>query len=230
MTPGRIAGILVGFAGVAVMLGAEIRAGFGITLVAQCALLGATICYAVAVAFGRRFRSLGVSPMMTATGQAAMASLILLPAWAGIIWLRAQEQGLWMLLGLAVLVFGADIGAYFAGKRFGRNKLLPNVSPGKTREGLFGGLVVSLSLALAAMLYLGWGASAILLGLLGAALVVLISVVGDLTESLFKREEGLKDSSNLLPGHGGVLDRIDSLAAAIPMYVAAWLLLGSHLA
>ncbi|HIQ53062.1 MAG TPA: phosphatidate cytidylyltransferase, partial [Pseudomonas pachastrellae] len=123
-----------------------------------------------------------------------------------------------------------DIGAYFAGKRFGRNKLLPNVSPGKTREGLFGGLVVSLSLALAAMLYLGWGASAILLGLLGAALVVLISVVGDLTESLFKREEGLKDSSNLLPGHGGVLDRIDSLAAAIPMYVAAWLLLGSHLA
>ena len=156
--------------------------------------------------------------------------LILLPAWAGIIWLRAQEQGLWMLLGLAVLVFGADIGAYFAGKRFGRNKLLPNVSPGKTREGLFDGLVVSLSLALAAMLYLGWGASAILLGLLGAALVVLISVVGDLTESLFKREEGLKDSSNLLPGHGGVLDRIDSLAAAIPMYVAAWLLLGSHLA
>ena len=81
MTPGRIGGILVGFAGVAVMLGAEIRAGSGITLAAQCALLGATICYAVAVVFGRRFRSIVMSPMMTATGQAAMASLILLPAW-----------------------------------------------------------------------------------------------------------------------------------------------------
>ena len=80
MTPGRIGGILVGFAGVAVMLGAEIRAGSGITLAAQCALLGATICYAVAVVFGRRFRSLGVSPMITATGQVTMASLILLPA------------------------------------------------------------------------------------------------------------------------------------------------------
>jgi len=81
MAPGRIAGILVGFAGVAVMLSAEIRAGSGITLAAQCALLVAAICYAVAVVFGRRFRSLGVSPMMTATGQVTMASLILLPAW-----------------------------------------------------------------------------------------------------------------------------------------------------
>ena len=80
MPPGRIAGILVGFAGVAVMLGAEIRAVTGITLAAQCALLGATVCYAVAVVFGRRFRSLAVSPMMTATGQLKMASLILLLA------------------------------------------------------------------------------------------------------------------------------------------------------
>jgi phosphatidate cytidylyltransferase len=156
--------------------------------------------------------------------------LILLPAWAGVVWLRAQEHGLWMLLGLAVLVFGADIGAYFAGKAFGRNKLLPAVSPGKTREGLLGGMLLSLSLALAAMLYLGWGLQSIVLGLAGAALVVLISVVGDLTESLFKREAGLKDSSNLLPGHGGVLDRIDSLTAAIPLYVGVWLVLGSRLA
>lgn len=107
---------------------------------------------------------------------------------------------------------------------------MPNVSPGKTREGLLGGLVVSELLALAAMFYLGWGPVAILLGAFGAALVVLVSVIGDLTESLFKREAGLKDSSNLLPGHGGVLDRIDSLTAAIPMFVACWLLLGSYLA
>jgi len=156
--------------------------------------------------------------------------LILLPAWAGLVWLRAQEFGLWLIFSLLILVWAADIGAYFAGKTFGRSKLMPAVSPGKTREGLLGGLLVSEVLALAAMLYLGWGAGAIALGLLGAALVVLVSVVGDLTESLFKREEGLKDSSNLLPGHGGVLDRIDSLTAAIPMFVACWLLLGSYLA
>lgn len=156
--------------------------------------------------------------------------LVLLPAWAGLVWLRAQEYGLWLIFALLILVWAADIGAYFAGKTWGRNKLLPSVSPGKTREGLLGGLVFSELLALAAMFYLGWGATAIMLGALGAALVVLVSVVGDLAESLFKREEGLKDSSTLLPGHGGVLDRIDSLTAAIPMFVACWLLLGGHLA
>ncbi|MEH6565137.1 MAG: phosphatidate cytidylyltransferase [Halopseudomonas sp.] len=155
--------------------------------------------------------------------------LILLPAWAGLVWLRAQAEGLWLIFALLILVWAADIGAYFAGKQFGRTKLMPNVSPGKTREGLLGGLLVSELLAFATMLYLGWGPVAMLLGALGAALVVLFSVVGDLTESLFKREEGLKDSSNLLPGHGGVLDRIDSLTAAIPVFVACWLLIGSYL-
>lgn len=155
--------------------------------------------------------------------------LILLPAWYGLVLLRAEEQGLWLMLAVLVLVWAADIGAYFAGKTFGRHKLLPRVSPGKTVEGLVGGVIFTQFLTLAVVFYLGWSMSSLLLALLGAAIVVLISIVGDLTESLFKREQGLKDSSSLLPGHGGVLDRIDSLTAAIPVFTLLWLQFGSQL-
>lgn len=156
--------------------------------------------------------------------------LILLPAWYALVWLRALENGLWLILGVLILVWAADVGAYVAGNTWGRNKLLPRVSPGKTVEGLLGGLVLTQVLTLAALLYLGWGMSSLLLGQLAAALVVLFSVVGDLTESLFKREQGLKDSSSLLPGHGGVLDRIDSLTAAIPVFALCWMFIGARLA
>ncbi|MNE46814.1 Phosphatidate cytidylyltransferase [compost metagenome] len=123
-----------------------------------------------------------------------------------------------------LLVWCADIGAYFSGKRFGRRKLAVQVSPGKSWEGLYGGLAASLALTLLVGLYRDWDARELVVALLGAALVVLISVVGDLTESMFKRQSGIKDSSNLLPGHGGVLDRIDSLTAAVPMFaVLLWL-------
>lgn len=155
--------------------------------------------------------------------------LVLLPAWYGLVWLRGQEHGLWLILALVVLVWAADIGAYFAGKTFGKHKLMPRVSPGKTIEGLLGGVLLTQMLALAALLWLGWETSSILLALCGALLVVLVSVLGDLTESLFKREQGLKDSSKLLPGHGGVLDRIDSLTAAIPTFSLLWLLFGERL-
>ena len=131
---------------------------------------------------------------------------------------------------MLVLIWAADIGAYMAGKTWGRNKLLPRVSPGKTVEGLAGGLVFTQILTLGVLLYLGWGFEALLLGQAAAALVVLFSVVGDLTESLFKREQGLKDSSSLLPGHGGVLDRIDSLTAAAPVFALCWMLIGERLA
>jgi phosphatidate cytidylyltransferase len=146
--------------------------------------------------------------------------LILLPAWQGLVLIKQWELGNWLILAVMVLVWGADIGAYFSGKAFGKRKLAPKVSPGKSWEGVYGGLLASLLITAVVGVFRGWTGSQFLLGLLGAAIVVFISVVGDLTESMFKRQSGIKDSSNLLPGHGGVLDRIDSLTAAIPVFAA----------
>ncbi|WP_163018532.1 phosphatidate cytidylyltransferase, partial [Pseudomonas viridiflava] len=96
-------------------------------------------------------------------------------------------------------------------------------SPGKSWEGVYGGLAVSLGITAAVGISRDWTVAQFIGGLLGAAVVVFISVIGDLTESMFKRQSGVKDSSNLLPGHGGVLDRIDSLTAAIPVFaVLLW--------
>jgi phosphatidate cytidylyltransferase len=149
--------------------------------------------------------------------------LVLLPAWQGLVLLKHWPLGNWLILAVMVLVWAADIGAYFSGRAFGKRKLAPQVSPGKSWEGVYGGLVVSLLITLAVGLSRDWSIGELLLGLLGAVVVVMSSVVGDLTESMFKRREGIKDSSNLLPGHGGVLDRIDSLTAAIPMFaVLLW--------
>lgn len=159
----------------------------------------------------------------TAACKLVIGLLILLPAWQGLILIKQWELGNWLILAVMVLVWVADIGAYFSGKAFGKRKLAAKVSPGKSWEGMFGGLVASLLLTAIVGLFRGWSGWQFILGLLGAAVVVLISVVGDLTESMFKRQSGIKDSSNLLPGHGGVLDRIDSLTAAIPVFaVLLW--------
>ena len=107
-------------------------------------------------------------------------------------------------------MWAADSGAYFAGSKFGRRKLAPAISPGKTWEGVIGGMVTAMVLAALALL---------------TALTAAISVVGDLFESLMKRHAGLKDSGTIFPGHGGVMDRIDSLLAALPVFVVgkSWL-------
>ncbi|MGE7960125.1 phosphatidate cytidylyltransferase [Pseudomonas sp. NPDC089530] len=159
-----------------------------------------------------------------AAAKLVIGLLILLPAWQGLVFIKQQPLGNWLIMAVMVLVWGADIGAYFSGKAFGKRKLAPQVSPGKSWEGVYGGLLLSLVITAVVGLVAGWSFGQIILGLLGAAIVVFISVVGDLTESMFKRQSGIKDSSNLLPGHGGVLDRIDSLTAAIPVFaVLLWM-------
>lgn len=145
---------------------------------------------------------------------------ILVPAWQGLVLLKQWPLNNWLILGVMLLVWVADIGAYFSGKAFGKRKLAPKVSPGKSWEGMIGGLIASLVLTLGVGLYRGWDANTLIKALIGASLVVVVSVVGDLTESMFKRQVGLKDSSQLLPGHGGIMDRIDSLTAAVPLYAA----------
>jgi phosphatidate cytidylyltransferase len=157
-------------------------------------------------------------PMPISPLAAAVAGVfVLVPAWISLVSILqlAQWGSALLLLGLA-MIWAADIGAYFAGHRWGRLKLAPQVSPGKTVEGVAGGL-------LGAAVTAGVGGS--LLGLPLAAMLPLgmcvaaISVVGDLTESMFKRSVGIKDSGRLFPGHGGVLDRIDSITAAMPLFV-----------
>lgn len=133
---------------------------------------------------------------------------------------------LWVLLYVLVIVWGADTGAYFAGKAFGKRKLAPAVSPGKSWAGVWGGAAATTLIALAVALALSFNFVQVVQLILVTILVTAVSVVGDLTESMFKREAGIKDSSQLLPGHGGVLDRIDSLNAAVPVFTCCLLALG----
>jgi phosphatidate cytidylyltransferase len=131
----------------------------------------------------------------------------------------------WLLFGL-MLVWVADIGAYFSGKNFGRHKLAPHISPGKTREGLYGAAAAVALYSLAGAWYFDFSLELSVLMLLLMLVLSLISVAGDLFESLMKREFGVKDSGAILPGHGGVLDRIDSVLAAMPLFMLGrqWLL------
>src|SRR3546814_355055 len=156
----------------------------------------------------------------------AAGTLAIVPAWCALGVLHGSDPNghRWLLVALAS-VWAADTGAYFAGRRYGKRKLAPRISPNKTVEGVVGGLVA----ALAAALVLAPFAGATLGQLALVAIVTLFaagfSVVGDLFESLLKRHVGAKDSGDLIPGHGGILDRIDGVVAALPVFALgkAWL-------
>lgn len=148
-----------------------------------------------------------------------MGPIVLTPLWTALVALHGNgEDGPSSVLFLMILIWVADSGAYFAGRQWGRNKLAPVISPGKTWEGVYGAVFG----ALICGLLLAWYRSDIegfhwLVPV--CVITVLMSVVGDLFESVMKRKMDMKDSGTLLPGHGGVLDRIDSLTAAAPVFV-----------
>ncbi|MES2489088.1 MAG: phosphatidate cytidylyltransferase [Pseudomonadota bacterium] len=140
--------------------------------------------------------------------------------------LHAMPNGVMRLIYLFFLIFAADTGAYFAGRTFGKHKLAPNVSPGKTIEGAIGGVLLCGAWALIGGHYIFQAQGDALIALFVLSMVVAVfSIVGDLTESMFKRVAGIKDSGNILPGHGGILDRVDSILAAAPVMVLGLLLL-----
>jgi len=159
----------------------------------------------------------------------AAGTLAIIPAWCAMCLIHSGNftqlhdlhQHLWLLTALAV-VWAADSGAYFSGRAFGKRKLAPRISPNKTVEGLLGGLAGGVVVGLLG----GWAAGVSLAQLPALTVVCLATVLGDLFESLLKRHVGAKDSGHLIPGHGGILDRIDGVVAALPVFLIGRELLG----
>lgn len=156
----------------------------------------------------------------------------IVPTWLALMILRTHEysndryDGAQLIMFLFLMVWSADVGAYFVGKAIGKHKLMPNVSPGKTIEGFLGGVIFACILVTVAgnMLYWSINQHIVVLGV--TVVITTISVLGDLNESMFKRQAGIKDSGSILPGHGGILDRIDSLTATAPIYALCYVFFG----
>jgi phosphatidate cytidylyltransferase len=197
-----------GLFAVAMALGWSLLGEQGLHLLVLAALAWWVVALVLVVRYPRSF-----GPVFVALA----GIVVLLPSWALLVRLhRDVSLGTQLAFTLLIIVWAADVGAYAFGRLLGRTKLAPAVSPGKTWEGVTGGvLAAGLAAGLAAQWLMLPASRLVVLGVATA----LISVLGDLTQSMFKRNVGLKDSGRLLPGHGGVLDRIDSLTAAVPAFV-----------
>lgn len=164
------------------------------------------------------------------TIRAFFGILTLIPTWVAVVTLRTSLYEVDELYGASLIfyvlgiVWAADVGAFFVGVKFGKHKLRPNVSPGKSLEGLFGGVMASIAIIAFAALHYQVEPSRIWLHFAVGVVTVGVSALGDLNESMFKRCAGIKDSGKLLPGHGGIMDRIDSLTAAFPVFAFCYVM------
>ncbi|MDD9884031.1 MAG: phosphatidate cytidylyltransferase [Gammaproteobacteria bacterium] len=240
LQPGRPAGAVAVAVAAAVMAAAAAVLFFAPQKLATACLAGALLWMWLAVDLFRRHAGPAATTAtvaaVTTSGarhshsdgdnalrHLAQGAAVLWLAWCAAVWLRV-EHGAGVALGALAVVWAADSGAYFAGKRFGKRRLAPAISPGKTVAGLVGGVAAAVAVAVLASM-LAWAAAdaAQTRWWLAAALAAaLFSVVGDLYESSLKRRAGVKDSGGLLPGHGGILDRIDGLIAALPAFAVVW--------
>lgn len=180
--------------------------------------VAAMVWWAIAIQWLRRYETGEDIPRERWSG-ILIGVLVLVPPWAALTALhRDPLAGPSYVLFLFILIWAADSGAYFSGRRFGRRKLAPRTSPGKTWEGIAGGMAAASVVAVIGAWVFDMSFSSAAAFVILCSIVVAISVVGDLVESLFKRIAGVKDSGRFLPGHGGALDRIDSITAAAPVF------------
>lgn len=206
-------GMYVGLAGVMMLL----LAAIGLPNLLGSIVIVAGLFWVLAIVMVLRFPE-GLR-WSACTPKLIIGMWVLVPAWAALTAIKALPDGEWLILLLLFLVWGADTGAYFAGRSMGKTKLMPRVSPGKTLEGVYGGLVTCVVIAAIYALVRELSLTSAVFLILLAVITAVASVLGDLFESMFKRERGIKDSGTLLPGHGGVLDRIDSITAAAPIFL-----------
>ena len=197
------------------------------TVATPVAIAAGVIWWLVACFWLRHF-AFGAAPTFENHATKLLAGLfVIVPAWVALISIHGHSpHGHWWVLLALVIVWASDIGAYTSGRTFGKRKLAPQISPGKTWAGAYGAMVAGLLVAEIGGWLLGVrGAPLVSLAAL-AAVTVAVSIVGDLIESLMKRHAQVKDSGTIFPGHGGLMDRLDSVFAAMPIFAAGLLLLG----
>ena len=215
---------------VAIVWGSRTRDGLSYVLLEIMMVVGVA-WWLLAAAWLRHFEFASNHETHGRVFKLAAGTLAIVPAWCALAVLHGgapdgdPDGHRWLFVALAV-VWAADSGAYFVGRRYDRRKLAPRISPNKTVEGLLGGLASGLVVALAFAPFAGATLRELPAVALVAVVAVLFSVVGDLFESLLKRHVGAKDSGDLIPGHGGILDRIDGVVAALPVFALGKALMG----